>query len=68
VRAEPDGSLTAIPEAPDIDILPADATVTVYASELLEVLAGAKPVVPEGDAHAVATLQRWLRVVQGLPG
>ncbi len=66
VRAEPDGSLTAIPEAPDL--LPADATVTVDAEELLGVLAGTAPVWPDGDAGAVAQLQGWLRGVQGPPG
>jgi len=65
VRAEPDGSLTAIPEAPDLFV--ADATVTVDADGLFGVLAGGTPVSPEGDAQAVATLQRWLRSVQGLP-
>jgi hypothetical protein len=65
VRAEPDGSLTAIPEAPDL--FPADATVTVDANELLGVLAGSTPVSPEGDAQAVEKLQRWLRRAQGLP-
>jgi len=65
VRAQPHGSLTVIPEAPGE--WAADATVTVSVSELLGVLAGTEPVAPEGDALAVATLQRWLRGVQGLP-
>ncbi len=65
VRAEPDGSLTAIPEAPEL--FGADATVTVDADELLDVLSGSAPAAPAGDAKAVATLQRWLRGVQGLP-
>jgi len=65
VRAEPDGTLTAIPEAPDL--FAADATVTVGAEELLSLLAGTTPVAIEGDAQAVTTLQGWLQAVQGLP-
>jgi len=65
VRAEPDGSLVAIPEAPDA--FAADATVTVDADGLLGALGGTAPVAPQGDVQAVATLQRWLRDVQGLP-
>ena len=65
VRAEPDGSLTAIPEAPEL--FAADATVTVDADELLGVLVGSAPVSLEGDEQAVEKLQRWLRGVQGLP-
>jgi len=64
VRAEPDGSLTAIPEAPAG--FAADATVTVDADGLLGVLAGSLPVSPAGDTQAVVTLQRWLRGAQGL--
>ncbi len=65
VRAEPDGALTVIPEAPEL--LVADATVTVAADGLLGLLAGTAPAVHEGDAQAVASLRGWLRDVQGLP-
>jgi chromosome segregation ATPase len=64
VRAEPTGALTAIPEAPASSR--ADATLTVAAGELLDVLDGAASVTPEGDPAAVLTLHRWLRGVQGL--
>ena len=65
VRAEPDGGLTAIPDAPEQFL--ADATVRTDAAGLLGILGGTTPVEPEGDTHAVATLHGWLRGAQSLP-
>ncbi len=65
VRAEADGSLTAIPEAPEQ--FAADATVRVDAGALPGLLAAPAAAPAEGDAGAVATLHGWFRGVQGLP-
>jgi hypothetical protein len=65
VRAEADGALTAIPEAPAL--FPADATVTCDLDGLLALLDGSASVEPEGDAGAVEALHGWLRAVQRLP-
>ncbi|MCW3009748.1 MAG: hypothetical protein JWO90_152, partial [Solirubrobacterales bacterium] len=63
VRAEPDGSLTAIPEAPEL--FAADATVRLPPGAFLPALTGATEPGVEGDAAAAATLRGWLLAAQG---